>query len=76
MWWGGVKKLAGFVKDYVDVPENTHFLERNRLTLNASGIDTGMQTKTIDNSKLDFSFNIDIDSQNLIELSTCTNSYS
>lgn len=60
MRWSGVKKIAGYVKDYVDifvdVPEISHFIERDRITLNAAGITAPMTTKTIDTSKLDFSF--------------------
>ena len=60
MRWAGVKKIIGYIKDYVDVladvPERIHFLERDRLTLNAAGITAPMSEKTIDESKLDFSF--------------------
>ena len=60
MRWGGVKKLVGFIKEHVDifanVPDFAHFIERDRLTLSAAGINVPMKIKTIDNSKLDFNF--------------------
>lgn len=60
MRWTGVKKIVGYVKErvdvFMDVPENIHFIERDRLMLKAAGITAPMTTKTIDVSKLDFSF--------------------
>ena len=60
MRWGGVKKIVGFIRDYVDiyadVPEFANFIERDRLTLNAAGINAPMKLKTIDESKADFNF--------------------
>ena len=56
----GVKKLVGYIRDrvdiFVDVPEFTHLIERDRLTLNAAGINAPMTFETIDRSKLDFTF--------------------
>ncbi|MBQ3764540.1 MAG: glycosyltransferase family 9 protein [Synergistaceae bacterium] len=80
MRWGGVKKIAGFVKNQVDifadVPEFSHFTEYSRRVLKAAGINAEMTFKTIDTSKLDFSFeNYDRlkDSGKVIALSTGTN---
>ncbi len=60
MRWGGVKKIAGLVRDQVDifadVPEFAHYIERDRLTLNAAGITAPMDTVTIDKSTIDFGF--------------------
>ena len=60
MRWGGVKKIAGYVRDQVDifadVPEFLHYIERDRLTLSAAGITAPMQTVTLDKSKADFGF--------------------
>ena len=82
MRWAGVKKIVGYLRDYVDifadVPERTHFLERDRLTLNAAGITAPMTIKTIDESKLDFSFpgcEKLRESRKIIGLSVGTNSY-
>ena len=60
MRWGGVKKVAGLVRDQVDifadVPEFAHYIERDRMTLDAAGITAPMTTLTIDKSKIDFGF--------------------
>lgn len=80
--WGGAKKVVGYMKDYVDifadVPETAHFIERDRITLDAAGFTAPMTMKTIDESKLDFSFeNCDRlrESERVIALSVGTNSY-
>ena len=80
MRWGGCKKLVGFMKDYVDVyadvPDRTHYLERDRLTLKAIGINRTMKADNIDVSLTDRSI---LDSfqtdRKIIALSVGTNSY-
>ena len=80
MRWGGCRKLAGFVKDYVDVyadiPDRTHYLERDRLTLNAIGINRTMKADNIDVSLTDQSILASLHTERkIIVLSVGTNSY-
>ncbi len=79
---GGVKKLVGYIREHVDtfadVPETAHFVERDRLTLNAAGITAPMKLKTIDEALIDYSFqNCEKirNAQKVIALSVGTNAY-
>lgn len=84
MRWGGCKKLVGFLKNYVDifadVPERAHFIERDKLTLKAIGINQDLDPLTIDQSKTDLTYFNSFDrlrnSENIIALSVGTNDYS
>ena len=80
MRWGGCKKLVGFMKDYVDVyadiPDRTHYLERDRLTLKAIGISRTMKADNIDASLTDQSIFASLHAERkIIALSVGTNSY-
>ena len=77
---GGCRKLIGFVKDYVDVyvdmPDTTHYLERDRLTLKAIGIDREFNMHTIDASLTDQSITASLNtSRKIISISAGTNIY-
>ena len=76
----GCKKIVGLTQQgvdvFVDVPERTHYLERDRLTLNAIGIHREMNANTIDISLTDKSILASLHtSRKIIALSVGTNSY-
>ena len=80
MRFGGCKKLVGFVEDwvdiYADIPERTYYLERDRLTLNAIGVDRELNPNTIDSLLTDRSILSSLKtSRKIIAISTGTNTY-
>lgn len=83
MRWCGCKKIIGLneheVDVYVNIPERTHFIERDRLTLNAVGIDRELNPVTIDISLTDrsilASLKTHFGTRKIIALSVGTNSY-
>ena len=80
MRWSGCKKIVGLmprgVDVFVELPERTHYLERDRLTLKAIGIDREMNANTIDISLTDRSILSSVQtSRKIIALSVGTNSY-
>ncbi len=80
MRWSGCKKVVGFLREYVDVyadvPDRAHYLERDRITLNAIGIKRDMKAETIDVSLTDKSILSSLKlGRKIIALSMGTNVY-
>ena len=81
MHWSGCRNVVGFFREhvdtYVEVPDRAHYLERDRLTLKAIGINRELKAETIDASLTDKSILAGLDlSRKIIALSVGANKYS
>ncbi|MBQ3395650.1 MAG: glycosyltransferase family 9 protein [Synergistaceae bacterium] len=80
MRWSGCKKIVGYLKEHVDiyaeVPDRAHYLERDRLTLKATGIERDLKTDNIDVTLTDKSILTSLNgTRKIIGLSAGTNAY-
>ncbi len=80
MRWSMCKNIVGFLREhvdvYVDVPDRAHYLERDRLTLKAIGIERELNANTLDVSLTDKSILSSVSTERrIIGLSVGTNLY-